>query len=276
MSPMLKGFCYPFTPQGKSQLVSPPPWYFSVDQMIIHYNADVEQVKRYIPDPMSPSLNATAGCTARITNMMSVSEDDKEMMFINPERCNFKEGLILNNCSYNGEEGQKISYMWVDNDFTLMRGWFMGAPKKLGRIHSNFDFRQLYEINSVLDNFGTGTRLKGWVESHGERVMDAGMTIGKKITPDKMPSVLRRETFNILHYPNIEIGATKPLVHRIVTVVADIEIGELWEGKDANLILGESEIEEHTDLKPLEVTNAYFMSFSLTIHGVKQLYDYNK
>ena len=152
----------------------------------------------------------------------------------------------------------------------------MGAPKKLGRVHSNFDFRQLYEINSALENFGTGTKLKGWVEAHGERLIDGSMTLGKKITPDQMPAHLKRETFNILHYPDIEIGATKPLVHRIVTVVADIQIEELWEGTDVELILGESDIEEHRDLKPLEITNAYFMSLSLTIHGTKQLYDYNK
>lgn len=276
MSSTLKGYCHPFTPGGRSQLVGPPPWHFSMDQIVIHYNADPEQVRRYIPDPMEPSRNSPAGCTARVTSMTSVSDDDREMMYTNPERCNFKEGIILNNCSYKGEEGQKLAYMWVDNDFTLMRGWFMGAPKKLGRIKSNFDFRQLYDINPELDNFGAGIKLKSWVEAQGERLIDANMTLGEKITPDRMPAHLRRETFNILHFPNIEIGATKPWVHRIVTVVADIQIGDIWEGADAELILGESEIDELSELKPVEITHAYFMSAGLTIHGVKSLHDYNE
>lgn len=276
MSPALKGFCHPFTPGGKSELIGSPPWHFSVEQMVIDYRGDEEQVKKYIPDPLKPSVDAPSGCAVRITAMTSVSDKNRDMMFINPERCLFNEVILCSNCRYQDAEGQKISYMWVDNDFTMMRGWLMGSPKKLGRVVSNFARRQCYDNNPGLGSFGKGTKLKGWAEAYGERLLTGSMTLGDKITPEQMPPSLKREIYNFVHFPNIEIGATQPLAHRLTTVVADIKIKEIWEGTDPELIFGESEFEEHTDLKPIEINSACFMSLELTIHGNKLLYDYNQ
>ena len=276
MCPVLNGFCHPFTPGGNSQLIGPPPWHFSVEQMVIDYRADETQVKSYIPDPLEPSVDSPNGCAVRITSMTSVSDSHREMMSTNPERCIFNEAILYSNCSYRGAEGQKISYMWVDNDFTMFRGWLMGTPKKLARIRTNFERRDSYRLNPGLGGFGTGTKVKGWAEAYGERLVSASMTLGEKITPEQMPLSIKREIYNIVHFPNIEIGATKPLAHRLTTVVADAKIKEMWEGLDASLVFNDSEIEEHTDLKPFEVGKACYMSLELTIHGTKLLYDYNQ
>jgi acetoacetate decarboxylase len=273
---MLKGFCHPFTPGGNSQLVGPPPWRFSVEQMVIDYHADESQVKSYIPDPLEPSSDSPNGCAVRITSMTSLSDNQPEMMALNPERSIFNEAILYSNCSYKGTEGQKISYMWVDNDFTMFRGWLMGTPKKLGRIRTNFERRDCYGVNPALGEFGTGTKLKGWAEAYGERLVTAGMTLGDKITPEQLPKSIKREIYNIVHFPNIEIGAAKPLAHRLTTVVAEAKIKEMWEGLDATLVFSDSEIEEHTDLKPIHIANACYMSLELTIHGTKLLHDYNE
>ena len=55
------------------------------------------------------------------------------MLAINPERVLYKECLIGVHCSYNEVEGQRVVYIWVENDFTMTRGWIMVFPK----IHSN-------------------------------------------------------------------------------------------------------------------------------------------
>lgn len=274
MSQELKGFCHPRSPEGRSQLIGEPPWYFSYDMMLINYRADVEQVKKHIPSPLEPALMETDGCSIRFNNFVSVWDSDKELIFQNPERTHFKETIMSAHCRLKEREVQKITYIWVDNDFTLLRGWFMGAPKKFGRTHMSFEKRHLYSMLKSTNGFGTGTKLGAFCEAHGERMVAGEMILGEKITPDKLPESMKREIINDLHFPSIEMGATEPLVHLLVEAVSDVELGDVWECSDAKLHFYESDIEEHTSLKPVEITSAYFINMSLTINGMKVLHKY--
>jgi len=276
VSPKLQGFCHALSPEGKSQVIGGPPWYFAYDMMMIIYKADVDHITRHIPDPMTPSITDPEGCSVRFSSFLSVWKGAEDMISINPERCDFNETALLANCKLKDQEGQKLTYMWVDNDFTLLRGWILGAPKKEGRTYTSFDKRHLFGLNPAIPAFGPGTKLKSICEAHGERLVAGEMTLDKKITPDKLPSSMRREIFNEMHFPNIELDDPKPLVHRIVAAVADIQLGDVWECKNADLHFYESEIEEHYNLRPKEITGAYFISMGLTIKGNKTLYDYNK
>ncbi|MCR4443000.1 MAG: acetoacetate decarboxylase family protein [Peptococcaceae bacterium] len=272
----LKGFCHPLSPGGKSQLIGGPPWHFVSEQMIITYRAEPGQVSKFIPEPLKPSTIEPNGCCVRINSFVSVWDSEKEMLFTNPERCNFKEGFIDIHCNYQGEEAKKLAFIWVDNDFTLLRGWFMGAPKKLGKIYTSYEKRHLHELNPAIGKFGTGSKIKGIVTAHADRLITASMTLGKKITAEELPASLKCKMFNIIHFPNIAIGADKPMVNCLVQDVTTANIGEVWEAKDAALIFNESDIEEHILLKPKEITGAYFMSLGITFHGVQIIHDYNK
>lgn len=265
-----------YDPEGKSQLIGGPPWHFVSEQMIITYKAKPDIVKKYIPSPLQSSVSEPDGCCVRISSFISVWDGNKDMIFVNPERCNFKEGFIDIQCTYKGEEAKRLAFIWVDNDFTLMRGWFMGAPKKLGKVYTSYEKRHLYELNPVFGKFGTGTKIKGIVTGHTDKLMTGSMTLGKKITPDQLPASLKCKMFNTVHFPNIEVGSEKPALKRLVQDVTTANIGEVWEAKDAALIFNESEIEEHMDLKPKEITGAYFMSLGITFHGVKVVHDYLK
>ncbi len=273
MSPGLEGFCQPLSPEGKAQLMGAPPWHYSLDMMVINYRADPDAVKKHIPEPLEPSSQPDSA-TVTFPTSLSLWDSDKDMIFINPERTKYTECIIYVDCRYQGVEGQKIAYIWVDNDFTMLRGWFMGAPKKLGRIHLSYEKRHLYELNAALGKFGTGTRLKGFLEADGERLVTATMTLGKQISPEELPASFSKKNYNIIHFPDIEIGATKPLVHRLVEHIADTRIGEVWEATDATLAFTESEIEEHIALQPRQITSAYFLSMGFTHRGTRLLHEY--
>ena len=276
MSTELKGFCNPLSPEGKSQLIGAPPWFFSYDMLAINYRADEDQVKRHIPEPMKPAGMETDGCAIRFNNFVSVWDSDKELIYSNPERTFFKESIISAHCNLHGREMQKIVYIWVDNDFTLARGWFIGTPKKIGRTYMSFEKRHLFSMNKGIPDFDTGTTMGAFCEAHGERLVTAQMKLGNKITPDKLPDCMKREIINEMYFPNIEIGATKPLLHMLIEAVAEVEVWDAWECTDVQLDYHPSDIEEHTSLKPLEITSSYFLNMSLTMNGMKVLHDYNK
>jgi len=274
MSPELKGFCHPLSPEGKSQLIGPPPWHFVKEQMIINYQTDPEQVRRHIPEPLEPSITDPGGCTFRVQSVTSVWDSEKDMIFKNPERCNFLEVYIGVNCSYKGQEGTRVGYIWVDNDFTMLRGWFMGAAKKLGRIYTSFEKRHLYALNAGLKEFGTDTKIRSILEAAGEKLIVADMTLGEKCKPEKMGK--SRKVFSLMHFPSIELGAKKPMVHSIMgDVSTEVSVGEVWECKNPALKFFESELEEHITLAPKSITSCFFMSMGLTIKGMEPIYDYN-
>ena len=57
------------------------------------------------------------------------------MAFTNPERTQYRECAIWVGCSFQGTPGQICLLIWVSNDFTMARGWFMGFAKKLGQTY---------------------------------------------------------------------------------------------------------------------------------------------
>ena len=83
---------------------------------------------------------------------VSVSEGRPDLAFINPERSNYRECLVMLACSFNGKPGYFVPYIWVDNDFTLIRGFIQGFPKKLGRIYVT----RLHELNPKIGKKSRG------------------------------------------------------------------------------------------------------------------------
>lgn len=270
----LKGFCHPQTPNGTSQLMGPPPYHFGCEQMIITYKTDPEMVKRFLPDPLEPSLLNPGGCCVRINSFVSLSDSHMDMFEINPERCNFKEAFLEVNCRFQGQEAKHLAFIWVDNDFTLVRGWFMGAPKKLGQVYTTFEKHQLHNLNPNIAPFGPGKKLRGIVLSHADKLITGTMTMDKQVAPDQLPKDLLLRTYNNVFFPDISIGYTNPCVKHLVHDLSDVFFGDMWSGKDASLDFFESEIEEHTLLKPQEITGSFFLQLGLTMKGVVVDHDY--
>lgn len=270
----LKGYCMPLSPKGKAQLVGGFPWHFSMDIMAFNFRTDPDEIKKLLPEPYEPSIEPDSAYVW-FMDALSVWEDDKDMIFVNPERTMYKECFIGVRCGIKGAEGTRCVYIWVDNDFTLLRGWFYGYPKKLGRIHMSSSKRQIYELNRGFDKFGTGTRLQGFCEAHGERLITGTMKLGKQISPSELPPPFGLPTFNILHFPTTEIGSDKPLIHQIIQPITESPtFGDVWVAEDVSLSFSESEIEEHAALQPGKITGAYFLSMGLTFKGTKVVYQY--
>lgn len=269
----LKGFCHPLSPEGKTQLVGRLPWHFSCELMVIDFKADPDAVRRHIPYPLEP-MSEPDFCQVWFPSWLSLWDDGKDMIFTNPERTKYKELIIFVGCNYKGTDGRKVAYIWVDNDFTLFRGWFAGAPKRLGRTHMSFEKHNLYSLNSALKPFGTGTKLKAFTEAHGDRIATGTMTLGRKISADEIPAKFKTKQYAIIHWPTVEIGRNKPEVMKLVEGVSEVRYGDCWEAKDATLTFNPSELEEHISLKPKEITGAYFVTMGSTRKGFKLLYDY--
>jgi acetoacetate decarboxylase len=115
-----------------------------------------------------------------------------------------------------------------------------------------------------------GAKMKGILESHGERVVEASMTFKRKAKPEDLPAV---RFYLMRHFPSID-DPSKPSVHEISAgKVANAKIGEVWAGK-GELKFFTSPFEEVADLGPIKVTGAFYFSIGMTITGGEVLYKY--
>lgn len=266
----LKGFCYPLTPKGKASLLGNYPWHYGTEYLNIAYHTDPAKIEAWLPKPLELSKKNPDMAYVAFSKWWSVWDECPEMAVINPERTQYKEAAVWVNCSYNGAEGQICLPIWVDNDFTMARGWFMGFYKKLGQVYIT-DYNPL---NPVMNEVGIGTKMKGIVCSHGERLIEGTIDIERKITREELPKPMGLPLFHIRHFPSIVPGE-KPAVLELVKLGAQDwnYDADIWAGK-GDLKFYESEIEEHTDFKPLEIVGAYRFRNGYTFPGAERLYSW--
>ena len=62
----------------------------------------------------------------------SFSEGGSELL--DPSRSHYKEFYLVVNALLDGEPVTTCTFIWVDQDFAMARGWIQGFPKKLGEV----------------------------------------------------------------------------------------------------------------------------------------------
>jgi acetoacetate decarboxylase len=265
MKSQLKGYCLPLSPEGKASALDPPPWHYGGDVLAIVFEAEEAEIKRLLAPPLESGPNPRLAF-AWFVEWTSVSDVNPALAYVNPERAQYWEFFVAVSCQYGGTPGFTVPYIWVDNDFTLLRGWFQGFPKKLGRIW----ITKLHPLNPALGGVRTGVKLSGLCESHGERIATGMVKLTRRTGVEELP---KPKFFLVRHFPNVEDPA-KPSVYELVeSTVKNVKFGEVW-GGEAMLAFNESELEEIAKLKPINILGGYYFSIGFTIEGGRVLHRY--
>ena len=191
----LKGFSYPLTPEGKASIVGPFPWHYGTEYLNILYRTDPDVIASYLPRPLEPAEEPGLAYVA-FSRWWSVWEERKDMPWVLPERTQYMEAAVWAGCAFEGVQGQICLHIWVDNDFSLARGWFMGFPKKLGQV----SMTSYHPLNPGMPAMGPRARLKGLASSHGEKLFEGEMETLEKVSPGSRPAH-GAALFHIRHFP---------------------------------------------------------------------------
>ena len=265
----LKGCYFPLTPKGIACLVGDIPWHYGTEYLTILYRTKPGSISNYLPAPLEPGPDPDLAYVA-FSKWWSLSESQKDMAFINPERTQYREAAIWASCSFNGESGQICLHIWVDNDFSMARGWFMGFPKKLGVI----SITEYQPLNPIMNPLGIDAKMKGFVTTHGERLIEGSLEIQRQINPIRLPNPIGLPVFHIRHFPSIVPGADPSVLELVKLGAQAVRFGETaWQG-NGNLMFFPSEIEEHVDLAPEEILGAYHYSSGYTFPGGEVVHDW--
>jgi acetoacetate decarboxylase len=273
MCPELHGFSNPLSPKGKARAVGALPWYYSTSLINIRYKADLKEIKKLHPEPFDVSETEPDVVSCLFLSHLSFCEEDKDLLVTNPELAQYKECGINVRCRFKGAEANRTPYIWVDKDWTAFRGWFYGYPKKMGRIELAFDKPHLYALNKALGKIGPGTRFGAFLEAHGERLVTAAVKLTRQITPKELPASY--PTYNINHWPSLDVNSKKPLVHRVETDLGESNmLGEVWAAEPESLVFTDSAFEEIGAIKPLKLIDAYYMTAGHVMTGTKVAHQY--
>jgi len=261
----LKGYMLPLSPKGRASVVDAPPWHYGGDVMHLNFMADPEKARALVPPPLEMGPNPGEGAVWFV-EWVSVSDENPELSFVNPERSIYRECIVMLRCRFKGEAGYYVPYIWVDNDFTLMRGFIQGFPKKLGQVY----ITKLHPLTPKVGGRRVGAKMKGICVAHGERLVEGSLTFTGKIPEEEAPPV---KFYLMRHFPDYE-NPEKPLVHDIaMSLVNNVKVGEAWAG-DAEISFMPSPFEEVADLGPVRATGGFSFMLGITITGGKVLHKY--
>lgn len=255
---MPKGYTVPLTPRGEAGLVPPPPWHYVGDFLVVDFHADPEACVSLLPEGIEPHPDA-GRCAAVFADWQSISETGDEL--IDPTRSQYKEFYLVVSGLLDGEPVTTCTFIWVDQDFAMARGWIQGFPKKLGEVWMT----RAYPLNvTAAPGVQQGSRFGATCSARGRQIAKATLTLG---APSQTGSVHTDPPIvNVRHFPRLAAGRhDDPQVHELVRSASrDRSVSEVWEG-DATLELLAAPGEEHTLLEPVSVGKGYRFTFAYTV-----------
>jgi len=245
---MLKGFGNPLSPSGEAALVDDPPHHISADAIQIVYRVDPDRARRYLPEGLE--LNDEPLGYAYLADMTKVSAKNPDVLWRDPQRSIYNEGILGLYCNYRGEPGRFSTYVWVDRDWSVAFGHFMGFAKKQATVHKT----RIHPANPAMAPIGIGTRLGGTVERFGRRILEVSIELRERLPDDGVPSYGHRVyTYRHLPSPSPDIPTSRQL---LALDLEDARTIDCWRGV-GDVQMFDVPNEDLDGLRPVEIVDAF-------------------
>ncbi len=254
----LKGYTVPRTPDGRASLVPSPPWHYVGDFIVIDFHADPQAAASLLPDGLEPHPDA-GRCAAVFADWQSYSEGGDELT--DPVRSQYKEFYIVVSGQLDGEPVTTCPFIWVNQDFALVRGHIQGFPKKLGDVWMTRSFDLDCKASPGVR---AGARFGATCSARGRELARATLALEQESASGSVHT--DPPLVNVRYFPRLAAGQhDDPAVHELVRARSrDRSVSTVWEGP-ATLELSPAPGEEHTLLAPLDVVRGYRFTFAYTV-----------
>jgi enduracididine biosynthesis enzyme MppR len=258
MSPSpLSGYSLPLTPSGVSSMVTPPPWYFSGEVLMVEYRVDPEDAAVFLPPGVDPGPDP-GSAAAVFAEWQWCSTSGAELD--DPVRCQFGEFLILLGCAVGGVPMARCPYAWVDRAVPLVRGWIQGMPKQFGSVHMT----RAVEVGRAGPRLAAGGRYAASLAAHDRRLVE--VTVDASATGAEPPALHTVPLVHTRYFPAWD-PRDRPVTELVASEVTDVEFGPVHSGP-AKLRLdtgGRPELADLARLRPVEVGAGHRFSYAETL-----------
>jgi acetoacetate decarboxylase len=229
------------------------------DFLVLEYWADPEAVAAVLPPGLEPYPEDPGRAAALFADWQSCADGGSELL--DPSRSQYKEFFIVVNALLDGELVTTCPYIWVDRDFSLVRGWIQGFPKKQGSIWITRTFGLPCPADPGLR---PGATFGGTLAAGDRRLAQGSVTLER--ISETGPTHNEPPLVNVRHFPRLEAGRhDDPAVHELVRARSrDRAVSEVWEGT-ASLELYGAPCEEHDALAPVRMGRGFRLTFAYTV-----------
>ncbi|HEY6058650.1 MAG TPA: acetoacetate decarboxylase family protein [Candidatus Limnocylindrales bacterium] len=252
---MLTGFSAPFTPGGRSSLVNPPPWHYAGWLLSVAYELDRSAAGAFLPGGFG---TPTGTATMHFADWQATTDGSE---LVDPAYSQYKESFVVVDAEREGGLVGFCPLIYVDQDASLMRGWLMGLPKKLGSIWLTRSYPIEHPAAAPL---AAGTTLGASLAAKDHRLAEARVALTGR--EGRRLGFLRLPTYGLLGLPTIVRGAP-PSAPRLVRLAALATHGTYHEAI-GSLDLLPAPRDELAELRPIRVVDAAASYVALTINDV--------
>jgi hypothetical protein len=258
----LKGYTHFLTPKGRGSVLSEGPWHYGVDYLTAYFVGDRKQMARLLPPPLK--VGDGIGL-AYIAEFVSTDAADPKGDYLNPAQTVYSEAAVGVLCTCKGRRGVYFPFMWVDRDWSMIRGWLLGYPKKIA---DDIQMTRTHPLNRALGSLRKGLGIMGYCTRQGQNLVKIGLTIKRR--GDSSDVMDLGAAYGLRHFPGVGRKGTK--VNEVVEVIKQgFRIGnEVWIG-DATLKFGQSMNEELEYVQPVRMLYGCRYSTGFTNMAVRVL-----
>ncbi len=188
----------------------------------------------------------------------SCSDSGEE--FLDPVRSQYRECFFVVRCRYRGRIWSRCVYIWVDTDFSMVRGHHQGYPKRLGAIHMT---RPIL-VGKAGPRLEEGGVLGATLSSHGRRLAEGRLTLTEPCHDAGFVNAL--PMLHTRRLPAIESDGSLSVEELVTMGGYDVEVADGWQGQP-ELALFSSPAEEHHRLEPREMITGYWRRVGMSWNG---------
>ena len=251
------------TPSGKSSVVQGPPYHYGADFITVYFKSDPDKLQYFLPDPLKV---ADGSAVAYVSDFVcTVSENSLDAPYEDPAQATYHEAAVGIKCTYKGNPGVYYPFMWVDRDWSLVRGWSLGYSKKLA---DDIHLTRLHRYIPKVPYYAPGTKLSGYCSRHGSRILSVSLEITRKGTVKDLVS--SPSVYGLRYFPANTEG--QKMVNELVEIQkSNGQLGEeIWYGT-GGVRFYDATNEEVSKIAPIEPLYGLAYQFGFTNYGSKVL-----
>lgn len=248
-----KPWSLPYTKSMSSTLVPRGPWHYAFTLVAVHARGDKDKLVEAVPEPLE--LSPDAEIWFYIGEILSVSDSNPELNQELHDTLQYYEAAIFLKTLYEGERYAYCSFMWVDKDLPLIRGFVAGFPKKLAHI----SMTKLHPLLPYYDKPRRGLRVGAFASRLGYKLFSMKLQLEDKI--DKLPFDDFGEWVLPRYFP--KIGDLAGASELVVFEPDYLRYGEIWRAKVVDFVVEGGVNDEMTIFKPVEILGGYYYTMAV-------------
>ncbi len=230
--------------------------------LTVEYRTDPENVHELLPPPLEPALDDPGAVALIWAEWQSCSESGEELL--DPVRSQYRECFFVVRCRYRDQTWSRCVYIWVDTDFSMVRGHHQGYPKRLGEIHMT----RPVTVGRAGPRLVDGGRFGATLSSNGRRLAEARLTLTEPC--DHAGFVNALPMLHSRRFPAIESDGSSSMDELVTMRGFGVETADGWTGA-GELTVFPSPDEEHHRLAPREIIAGYWRRVGMSWKGGETL-----